>query len=289
MFRNPPVGGVSMTNAAFPFVLPFTPPVFSCVNDEPATSGLTGKPLRSREVSFTVAGEARNDQLAAVLDAANAGTELISDTEGGKWRVGTRSVSYQDGHPVTMHNHRITFMEQEQLTLTAVEIDGMTLTPDRWKILESTNTVVFLASLDSGENRRFNQILERRLSPEAEEAYFPLRLVGVSDTAGSWRFGECLWEGRDDGGARHLVVLVPEAYDAAHPDDGPGLFQPERMRLMHQSVLTKMRLSALIEELRLVGVLDDGAVSRINAKPEKLPFADMREFYRAHNVDEFFS
>jgi hypothetical protein len=277
-----------MTAAAFPFVLPVTPAVFACEDQEPETSGLTGKPLRRRYVAFTVAGEARNDAVTAALDAAAAGAELVSDTEGGRWKVGNRTFSYQAGQAVTMYNHRITFIEQEELVLTAVEIDGMTLTPDRWKIGEGDNVVTFLADLNAEESQRFNQILERYFFADGEQRYFPARLIGVSDSSGRWRFGECLWEWRDDGSSRHLVILVPEAYDATIDGEGFSLFQPERMRVMQQSMTTKMRLDALIKELGQAGVLGTEAIARINAELSVFPFAEAREFSRANKVDEFF-
>lgn len=275
-----------MANSEFSLMLPIQgPPLrFSTVENEPVISRLTGKSLRRCQISFTVAGEGRNDEVNAMLAAANASAELISDTQGGQWKVGNRSESFQQGSQ--MYHHVVDLEEQEELALTGVEIDGMTLTPERWKV-DGPDMLTFLVSLDSDDNPKFEQILERRLFSDARETYFSARLFGVNDAETYWSFGECLWQSLDGGGARHLVRLVPKAYDDAD-SSGPGLFQPERTRLMQQSVVTKMRLDALIEELHAAGVLGAEALARINRELTAVPFAEMREFNRANDVDEFF-
>jgi hypothetical protein len=66
------------------------------------------------------------------------------------------------------------------------------------------------------------------------------------------------------------------------------MFEPERTRLMQQSVIVSMKLDALIEELHRAGVLGDEAIERITQKMTRLPFAPMREFERVGDVDFFF-
>ncbi len=100
------------------------------------------------------------------------------------------------------------------------------------------------------------------------------------------RFGKCLWERRDDGGARHRIVLVSEEGD----DQEGGLsemFEPERSRLMQQAVIVNVKVDALIKELHRVGVLGDEAIARVTQKIAPLPFVRLREFDRVDDVNPF--
>ena len=199
-----------------------------------------------------------------------------------RWRVGNRSSSHQQGAPI---NHNFELEEQEELNLTSVEVAGMALIPERWKLDQHGEDLRFIVSLNSEQNKQFEQILEQSL-PSGE--YLPVRLVGINDGETSWRFGRCLWEAADDG-ARHLVTLVSQAYDDERGGQGQFLLlQPEVTRMQQEGVLTNLRLDALIDELSRLGVINDDAKTRINATPEMLPFREIRRFDRADNVDDFF-
>lgn len=178
-----------MTDNDFTIVLPVQGPplLISYAETQPTISGLTGKNLMRCQISFTVAGDARNDEVNAALAAAHAGSQLISDTQGGQWKVSNWSESFQQGSQ--MYHYNVDLEEQEEITLTGVRIDSMTLVPERWSV-DASDALRFLVSLDSADHRSFEQILERYLTAQGAERYFPVTLVGASDAAASWRFGQ---------------------------------------------------------------------------------------------------
>ena len=274
-------------------VLPGDPLLFGYWEPAPEVSRYTGKPLRQLQMSLGARGDDAHEQLTAALESAeSSGGALLQDAKGSRWRVTSRSFSYRDGQPVTTYTHEVEMSEHEELTLERVAFDGLEITPDRW-LLESRDdqdTLTFLASLGPGDSQALERMLEKHRNAEGPEVYFPVSWVGVRDDAVRMRFGRCLWQSLPDGGVRHLVVLVSERGDTANKFAGFNLFQPELTRMMQHTVITRMKLDALIGELHQVGVLPSEAVERLNREAEVpvLPFNLMREFDRATDVDEFF-
>jgi len=81
---------------------------------------------------------------------------------------------------------------------------------------------------------------------------------------------------------------VSEQGDTTEQFAGLQLFQPELVRMMRHTVITRMKPDALIAELHEAGVLPDSALERLNREVDFLPFELMREFERADNMDEYF-
>jgi hypothetical protein len=277
-----------MPDTPIDLVFPGDPFVFPVIEQEPARSRYTGKMLRQFQVGVRARDAELNEQLEATLSGTGQEGAVLSDRAGGRWKVTSRSYSYQQGQAAP-DIHNVDIVEQEDLHLERVEFDGLSLVPDRWSLepYGEANSLTFLATMDAGTHQRFERVLEHRQADPDAETYFPVKMVGITEEPVSMRFGECLWQRLDGGGARHRIVLVSERGD--DPDQGgPGLFEPERSRLMQQAVIVNMKLDALIEELHRAGVLDDEAITRITQEVTRLPFAPMREFHRVGDIDLFF-
>lgn len=256
---------------------------------DPVTSPYTSKSLRRLRLELRVRGDADHERLMAELAPATSGEALISGVEGDQWKVTNRSYSYQDGAAVTVFSHMIELEEHEQLTLDRVRFRGLTLTPERWSLgsgSEKNISLTALVSLNASEHEQLERVMKDWQTNPQESPYFPVLWDGVSDEPVSMRFGKCLWQSTEDGGARHLLVLVTEQGD----EDQPFLlFEPEKTRLIEQSVIVKSTLNALIEELERAGTLDGQAIGRVRAKTGHLEWSMMREFDRVGDVEAFFS
>jgi hypothetical protein len=244
-------------------------------------------------MSLGARGDDAHEQLTAALESAeSSGDALLQDVKGGRWRVTSHSFSYRDGQPVTTYTHEVEMSEHEELTLERVALDGLEITPDRWSLESSDDqdTLTFLASLGPGDHQALERMLEKHRTAEGPEVYFPVTWIGVRDDSVRMRFGRCLWQSLPAGGVRDLVVLVSEQGDTADKFAGYNLFQPALTRMMQHTVITRMKLDALIGELHQVGALPSEALERLNREVDVpvLPFNLMREFDRAWDVDEFF-
>lgn len=256
---------------------------------DPVTSPYTNRPLRRLQTELSVRGDADHERLMGELEPAAGGEALIRGDEGNQWKVTSHSYSYQAGQTVTVFNHTMELEEHEQLTLDRVEFQGLSLTPERWS-LESGGpaesvSLTALVSLNADEHEQLERAIERYTNQEASP-YFPVRWVGILDEPVSMRFGRCLWQSKDNGGARHRLILVTEQGDESKP---LLLFEPERTRLIEQSVVVKSTLNALIDELERAGTLDNQAIGRLKEKTDHLEWSMTREFDRVGDVEAFFS
>jgi hypothetical protein len=270
-------------------VLAGDPLLFGYLEAAPEVSRYTGQPLRQLRVSLGARGDDAHERLNAALQSAGGEDVLISDVEGGHWRVTRHSYSYIDGRPVTTYKHEVELGEHEDLTLERVVLQALEVTPDRWSLQSDGDqyTLTFLVSLGPEDHKVLERMLEKHSTAKGPEIYFPVSWTGIRDTPVRMRFGKCLWESLAGGGARHLVVLVSERGDTAGKLAGLQLFQPELTRMMQHTVITRMKLDALITELHQAGVLPSEAVDRLNREVDVLPFDLMREFDRANDVEEF--
>lgn len=256
---------------------------------DPVTSPYTNRSLRRLRTELSVRGDADHERLMGELEPAADGEALIRGDEGDQWKVTSHNYSYQAGQTVTVFNHTVELEEHEQLTLDRIELPGLSLTPERWS-LESGGpaervSLTALVSVNADEHEQLERAIERYTDQEASP-YFPVRWVGISDEPVSMRFGRCLWQPKDNGGARHRLVLVTEQGDESEP---LLLLEPERTRLIQQSVAVKGTLNALIDELERAGTLDDQAIGRIKEKTDHLEWSMTREFDRVGDVEAFFS
>ena len=266
-------------------VFPGDPFVYPVIEQEPVRSNYTGKMLRRLHVGVRARDDELNDQLEAALTGTGTESAVVSDRSGGKWQVGDRSYSYQEGR--TPGVHTVDLAEQEELHLEQVEFEGLSLTPDRWSLAPrgEGSVLTFLTTMDADTHQRFERALEYRQSDADAEIYFPVKWAGISDDPVSMRFARCVWECLDGGGARHSVILVSEEGDDA---DGVNLFEPEMTRLRQQSAMLRTRLDALIGELHRAGVLDDEGAARLGQEIIDVPFSSKREFDRVGDIEFFF-
>ena len=259
------------------------------IEDDPALSPLSGKPLRRIHFQLRVANDDEHDSLQAELARSGDGPAIVAGSDGGQWEVSSHSYVYRDNMPPV---HSIELTEHEQLNLESIEFDGLALTPERWSLEASDHPVLtFLVRMNPQEHQLFEAILRRRrLTDTSAEIYFPVALTGITDQPIRMRFGRCLWQDLGGGCGRHQVVLVAEEGDAQ--DKGYSaldqLFQPAMDRLEEGTVRSKRKFDVLVTELHRAGVLDDEAVTRINdAADASLSFSDVREFDRALDLDDF--
>jgi hypothetical protein len=270
--------------------LPGDPLLLGYWEAPPDVSRYTGKPLRQLRVSLGARGDDAHERLNSALQSAESGDALISDAEGDHWRATRHTYSYTDGRAVTTYKHEAELREHEDLTLEQVVLEALEVTPDRWSLQSNgdQDTLTFLASLGPEDHKMLERMLEKHRTAEGPEIYFPVNWTGIRDTPVRMRFGKCLWQPLAGGGARHLVVLVSEHGDTADRLAGLQLFEPELTRMMQHTVITRMKLDALITELHEAGVLPSEAVDRLNREVDVLPFDLMRKFDRADDVEEFF-
>lgn len=121
----------------------------------PEVSRYTGKPLRQLRVSLGARGDDAHERLNAALQSAEGGDALISDVEGGHWRVTRHSYAYTDGRSATTYKHEVELSEHEDLTLERVVLEGLEVTPDRWSLQSDgdQDTLTFLASLGPEDHK----------------------------------------------------------------------------------------------------------------------------------------
>lgn len=258
---------------------------------EPASSPITGKPLRRLGFEAKVR-EHDHERLREQIAAARSGDAPITDSGGGRWKVLTDSYSFSDAGRSTLYEHRVELELLENLDLRTVAFDGIELRPERFAF-ECTSGVVVLEVLVDADPQLHERIEDALIASRQRDRvddsahYFPVQWRGVVDEPVSMRFGRCLWQPRDDGSVRHLLVFVSEAGDA---DQEPfiGFNQPETDRLLDAAVIGAARLDALIGELRAAGILDLGAVNRIEQAARRDDARAGREFERARNVEDFF-
>jgi hypothetical protein len=281
-----------MASAPVTLVLPGEPAILGYLEAESAPSTYSGRPLRRLELTLEVRGDDSQERLTAELGGSGGGPALISDGAGGQWKVTSYDYSYQEGQGTTTYTHDVQLIEVEQLALDRVEFDGMTITPERWSLDQDAQpgVLIMMVSLDGEHSEQFERVLAHRRNTDGEDAYFPVRWIGVSDEPISMRFGQCLWEPLDDGSVRHKIVLITRKGDDDHDGFFDRLYQPERARLVEQSVVMATKLNAFLEELQRAGVLDGEAVGRINSssQPAAAPDSTWREFERARNVEDYF-
>jgi hypothetical protein len=246
----------------------------------PVESEITGKDLRQFRLEATFFGAELNDQLNEELQTSGeSGSALLVDTDGGKWKIGNRSYSSNDR--TDRYQHSITVTEVENLTLLEVSLHGMTFRPEQWKFDDRLLSV--LVTADEERALTIERLIESG-SADDGSLYFDVQQVGIRDEPISMRFGRCLWQPLEGGGRRYIINLVTKRGD---DDSGTylGFSQPEISRLKDAAISQRRKVDALVQELKLAGVLDDAAIGRIEAYARSEEFEDRREFDRCPDID----
>jgi hypothetical protein len=252
---------------------------------EPKVSPITGSELRRVQATLTAQGDQAHEGLHAIL-RPDSGEEVVLSEPGGRaWVVSDHSYSYRQGAGRnTLYVHTFELQEREELRIEAVEFGALALTPERWALNEKTPvTFEFLATLDADQHQQFEQF--RR---QADNSYFPVTWGGTSHHPLSARFGRCLWEAADDGGARNLIMLVGQDGDTQQAGLDQ-LFDPWKWRLIEEAVRVRSGFDALVGELEQAGVLGAEAISRIKDSVANPDEARLREFDRVYKIEDYFA
>lgn len=256
---------------------------------DPGVSPFTGRPLSRVLATVRVEGDAQHERLTAVLSPGPDGEAVVSGEDGAEWVVTNRNVSYVGaGGPNTVYTHAFELEEREGLTLAGVEFGDLAIVPERWSLARGTGSpmaLTILASLDADQHQQFE-----RFHGRAGDLYFDVTWAGIKDDPVRMRFGQCLWQEAEDGGARHLVTFAAETEEGDASAKGLNfLFEPWQARLKEQSASQRGALLALLEELEQSGVLGADAVARIKDKASNLDLAHVREFDRVHQgIEDYF-
>ena len=228
-----------------------------------------------------------NERLSAELVAASQGTETIQG-DGGQWRVGSRDYAERMWAGGIRYVHNVELRESADLTVDRVEFGVLALVPDRWNLDEGTGSATFtlLATLDADQHQHF-----QRFHGQVGNSYFPVTWGGTSHQPVSMRFGQCLWEAANGGGARHLVNLVAQEGDTQQAGASvlfDPLFDPWKQRLIEQSVRIRSGFDALLSELEQAGVLGGEAIGRIKDSISNPDVSGVREFDRVYGIEDYF-
>ena len=248
-------------------------------------SPFTGRALRRFRATLTAQGDTAHEGLDAILRPGSGEEVVLSGPDGVTWLVGGHSTSYRQGAGQNaLYVHTFELSEREELRIETVEFGALALVPDRWKLDEDApSTFTFLATLDADQHQDFEQFYR-----QADNSYFPVRWGGVTHQPTSMRFGQCLWEATDNGGARHLVTLVAQEGDTQQAGVNL-LFDPWKSRLIEQAVRIRSGLDVLLSELEQVGVLSDDAIGRVKDSISSPDESRLREFDRVYEIDNYFT
>jgi hypothetical protein len=187
--------------------------------------------------------------------------------------------------PPTVFEHTVDLLENEQVDLTELVIESLSLVPERWS-LDDDGVLAVLVTVDPAQREH----LERLIAEERDSADARLRVqqVGIRDEPVLMRFGRCYWQQLDGGRTRHLIHLMTERSKDRNRSSFSLMLQPEVTRLQDAAVIQGRKLDALIAELRDAGVLSEDAVARIRESGASAPSAAYREFDRTQDVESFF-
>lgn len=253
----------------------------------PSISDVSGKELRRFELSLHPVRVEEFGPIAAELQDANRTNTLITDSNGGQWHVEQLTTISNDRMP-NVFELTATFREHETFELEALEFEGLRVTPTRAvpHVFDGQLAgITIQIDLDAQQNATFESILERvSAAPEAER-YFAVQTTGTITDTRTMRFGQSVWEPREDGAVRHAVHLVLQAAEPERPAPVSLILEPVRSRLVDQALGAKSRMDALLAALREAGVLTQDVIDGINqASPS---FADLREFDRTTDAELF--
>jgi hypothetical protein len=255
----------------------------------PGVSPFTGKPLRALAVTLVAQSEDENERLVTELDEAADGTGAIQ-AEGGQWRVTSQEYDARAWAGGVRYLHRVELRELDDFAPARVEFGAFALAPDRWELDEADPaTFRFLTTLEAGDHQHLQQFHGQM---DSGGSYFPVTWGGTSHEPVPMRFGQCLWEAADDGGARHLITLVAQEEGDAQGSGAGDLFgallDPWKPRLVENAMRMRSGFDALLGELEQGGVLDGEAIGRIKDRIANPDVSGAREFDRVYGIEDYF-
>ena len=239
------------------------------------TSALTGRPLRRFALELHVPDE-RHQELDAELQAAasHEGKHLQgTDTA---WLVSDGWTTTSQGRRPEIYIYKMEVEEVEVLQASALEIEGLSLFPIRYKeqVDEGHVTVTLVSEVAGEDNERLENLLGE------PDAFHDVTRRGISDTPLRMRFGRCVWQRSADGTRRHhLELIADEGKPAPAPSPLAPVDRPRLDRTVERVVAHTDALAELLEELHLRGVLSESALATINAAatPRPLTLREERE------------
>jgi hypothetical protein len=172
----------------------------------------------------------------------------------------------------------------EELHVSALEIEGLTLVPTRYRedVNEGTITATFVTEVSDEE--RLDELLTKT------HEFFDVIRRGISDEPLRMRFGRRVWQQAGDGTRRHnLVLIADEDKSRAAPDPLSLANQPQLDRTMEKACANTNALTLLLEELQSKGVLDKDAFHAIKhaATARPLTHQEKSELSRTDRLDDY--
>ncbi|MGW4492696.1 hypothetical protein [Streptomyces sp. NPDC004376] len=253
----------------------------------PATvSPHTGRSLRRYALEFRVAGD-RQDELNDELAAASGDEAKPLLGPDAAWIVTGNRYSFSTGDQHDMYTYRLEIQEVEDLSVSALELPGLTLTPLSYKErTEGVLAATFVVEVSGDDVARLEELIVAR----DDQQYFDVIRRGISDEPVRMRFGRCLWQEEGTDVRRHNLTLVAD--EGEPPVKLPILAlinEAQLARTTERAVATAQGLDALVEELRSDGVLSDEAVARIRAAaaPHAITAREAREYSRTSRLDDY--
>lgn len=251
----------------------------------PATSVHSGRPLRRFALELHVPDE-RHQELDAELEAAAANEGRPLRGTDAAWRVSDGWTATSRGRRPEIYIYRMEVQEAEVLEPSALEIEGLSLTPAKYKEEADENTV--MVTLVTEVNGEDDEHLEKLLRDP--DALYDVTRRGISDTPLRMRFGRCLWEWGGDGARRHhLELIAAGGGNEAAPSPLALVNQPQLERAMERVAANTDALAKLLEELYSQGVLSESAFQAINAAatPRPLTRREERETFRTDRLSDY--
>ncbi|MFH9044287.1 hypothetical protein ACH4FA_33810 [Streptomyces sp. NPDC017966] len=250
-----------------------------------ATSVLTGRPLRRFALELHVPDE-RHQELDAELEAAAAHGGKPLQGPDTAWRVSEGWTAASQGRRPEIYIYTMEVEEVELLQASALEIEGLSLSPMRYKEeVDGGHVTVTLVSEVAGEA---DERLESLLSEP--DAFHDVIRRGISDEPLRMRFGRCVWQRSADGTRRHHLELVADEGRSAPPLSPLALVgRPRLDRTVERVAAHADALAELLGELHSRGVLSESAFNAINsaAAPRPLTRREERELCRTDRLGDY--
>ncbi|MFD8565524.1 hypothetical protein [Streptomyces sp. NPDC059639] len=245
----------------------------------------SGRPLRRFTLELHVPDE-RHQALDAELQAANADDGRPLRGSDADWRVAEGWTTASQGRRPEIYIYRMEVQEVEFLRVSAVEIEGLSLLPVRYKeqVDEDVVTSTFVTEVTGEDNDRLEGLLRK------PDTFHEVTRRGIGDLPLRMRFGRCVWQRAEDGATRHQLELVADEGKFESPLSPLALVnQPQLGMTVERVAAHADALAKLVEELRSHGVLSESALEGINAAaiPRPLTRLEERELSRTDRLSDF--